>query len=396
MRRPKVAQLGVAVAVAVSLLALVSVWVSNNIYQLEPALLLMTSTTDAAAAALVGDDDDDTVEETLLAEQNDPPRAESRSSSDGSPAVFYNIFLPLENYQVAEKIVKEQSLQIPNGTSVYYGTIGHKDGNLTGRMHRLICGKRLKCKHLAYAEEGFEDVTLAPLYQFCRKNPHRRVVYIHNKGSLHSWGGKNNYWRRYLTDAALDCPLTDYCNLCGLQFYPMWNPFMPGNFWQAPCDYVSRLLEPKVYEETISNLAVSNFTFHLYQNQMRRRGDNLIGRGRFAFEMWIGSHPTVVPCDQSPVLPLEPWQTADPKVAREWQLAPRFEFDNPWRFIDLKGLENILANKTLRDTEFFLLPGLIHKWKLLYGSLPDESSWIWKWYPDGLEWKTFYYKERRG
>jgi hypothetical protein len=115
---------------------------------------------------------------------------------------------------------------------------------------------------------------------------------------------------------------------------------------------------------------------------------------------WLGSHPSIVPCDVSPYTALKRWQAdtlPDHDYASEfsWALAPRVPIghdDWEWRGYGLRTLNRTLGDGNFTRTpherfrEYFLLRGLIYKWKMLYGKVADENSWVWNWFPDGQRW----------
>jgi hypothetical protein len=146
-------------------------------------------------------------------------------------------------------------------------------------------------------ESAFEQVTLQRLHDFCHHitdNKSFRVVYLHNKGSLNDRDGQNQIWRRHMTAAVTsqDClePPDDACNVCGLQFWPQWSTFIPGNMWTAKCSYVKQLLPPNQFESHMQELAEQtrhrNETGQLTIRMFPANEDQL-GLGRFATEHWI-------------------------------------------------------------------------------------------------------------
>jgi hypothetical protein len=121
----------------------------------------------------------------------------------------------------------------------------------------------LKCVHMQHYDAGFEEVTLQEVHDYCSyqdpyepgptigyPNDHHTVVYIHSKGSFNAHGNLNSMWRPHLTNAVVqpECismtapgldrntanssrlttipgkGSTPSCNVCGLQFYPLWSP----------------------------------------------------------------------------------------------------------------------------------------------------------------------------
>jgi hypothetical protein len=121
----------------------------------------------------------------------------------------------------------------------------------------------LKCVHMKHYDAGFEEVTLQDVHDYCSyqdpyetgaaigyPNDRHTVIYIHSKGSFNAHGNLNSMWRPHLTNAvvqpeciSMTAPGLDRttanssrltslpgkdtnpsCNVCGLQFYPLWSP----------------------------------------------------------------------------------------------------------------------------------------------------------------------------
>jgi len=334
-------------------------------------------------------------------------------------AIFYNIYIPkkrdkdlnLGDEDNALRIIEEQLRQVyksyaaspgPNQTTtIFYNTIGKgpiidDDPNYMTDLCEMY---KLRCQHMAHYDRGFEEVTLQRLYDFCQSHPTYRVVYMHSKGSYHNFQSDiNERWRWHLTQAVLhkDCiqPPNETCNLCGLQYFPIPASFMPGNFFTSHCSYINKLLPPAVHAERLKGMykeAIDLQTRHglstqiIYPPELAREPE-FYGIGRFSSEHWVGSHPSVIPCDLSSSITLFYWRVSyrDVKVF-DWGMAPRKGVSGPW--MNAKGLKNVLPNETLRMRDYFLLPGRIFQWYYLYDETPSASSWIWDFYPDGKRWR---------
>jgi hypothetical protein len=369
------------------------------------------------------------------------PAASAKKLPNAPWTIFYNAYLPLENTTEASAIIEEQLQQINNShgatrpglapVKINLLTIGDPIG---AEKVRAYCSTEtnLDCEHLQHHEDGsFEDVTLSRLYDFCSNqetddnkldpstSPHDPiVVYLHSKGTYHP-SERNDHWRRYMTDAAMsqEClefqdqhgreiaPTTNIssthntqCNVCGFLFHPIWTPFFPGNIWSAKCSYIRKLMHPQVFKnqsESTADKAVAlmregRFTMNLLSPFLEVGG--YLGRERFADEHWVGSHPSLVPCDLAPRPYLMKW--VHPRLRNsfrapplEWSVAPRHGINEDWLF--LQGLQKkyrLVADPDWRHREFFLLPGALWKWITWYDKVPPASSYVWKWFPDGLEW----------
>jgi hypothetical protein len=170
------------------------------------------------------------------------------------------------------------------------------------------------------------------------------------------------------------------------------------------------------YEQKLRQLAIAakekyNFTSHIY-NPRQMDGDDFWGRGRYAAEHWIGSHPDIRPCDLSRTSDVAFWWQGDKllninsnvsinhasdhqeegEVAPsllDWQMAPRQTslLGHSWIHVrKLASIRETLESKELRIKEYVLLAGSIHRWLGLYNQTPAPSSWVWSFFPDGDEW----------
>lgn len=207
--------------------------------------------------------------------------------------VFYNVYVG-PNQSDAANIVNEQSSQLARrehrgdvAFNIMAVTIGGYLPDLLDRCQG--------CVRVASYTEGFEERTLQHLYAHCLASPTSRVMYIHNKGSFHNTR-INEVLRRFLmkgvlSDQCLHMP--DSCNTCSARFSPLPHPHTPGNMWVAKCDYIIRLIPPKEFNRSMHNLLMSATGVP----QLTPNSDSGMGAGRFAFEHWVHSAPTVVPCD---------------------------------------------------------------------------------------------------
>ena len=108
-------------------------------------------------------------------------------------------------------------------------------------------------------------------------------------------------------------------------------------------------------------------------------------------EHWVGSHPSLNPCDLCPKNSLEyciKRFSRGKNPAFEFSLAPRHSIYDDWfQRDDIMFREEVAFAKAARMRERFLLAGLLASWLVMYNDIPDESSWIWEWYPDGQDWR---------
>ena len=169
--------------------------------------------------------------------------------------------------------------------------------------------------------EGGEDVTLHSLWKHCQAaNPGHdaKVVYLHSKGSYHS-DESNDRLRRFLTEGALspECAnLPKYCDVCSSRMSPHPHPHTSGNMWLARCSYIAKLRDPFILRR--GELP-----------QIFNKDNGCKGFGRFFFEHWVYSHPSVKPCDLYPGKEYT-WayeNIPEQHFHKDLRKAPRFEFD---------------------------------------------------------------------
>lgn len=82
---------------------------------------------------------------------------------------------------------------------------------------------------------------------------------------------------------------------------------------------------------------------------------------------WVGSHPSLVPCDMS-----------DKGLDYWYQEGPKPESDFGWGMIPRPTQKSYLSNMVL---------GNLFKMYELYGEGPPDDSWLWRSFPDGQRWK---------
>jgi hypothetical protein len=94
---------------------------------------------------------------------------------------------------------------------------------------------------------------------------------------------------------------------------------------------------------------------------------HLYGTGRYASEQWVGSSPTLIPCDL----------TGD-KALDDWRLVDRTPHDLTW---------NMLPRPRQAPGQYLMLLGNLFKWFTLYNAAPSDDSYAWRVSPDGEKWK---------
>ena len=274
--------------------------------------------------------------------------------------IFYNLFVQSSNDAGRVlKIFDEQFRAInPNihDMNISINSIGH-------RMSYIP-----KQYTIAHHETGGEDMTLHSLWEYCQANNHTetKVVYLHSKGSFHP-DENNDMLRRFLTEGALsdECAhLPNECDVCSSRMSPLPHPHTSGNMWVARCSYINKLRDPYV----LKNGKLPNIF---------NTDNGCKGFGRYFFEHWVHSHPSVRPCDLYPGREYTWAYENIPNVNFEKQLreAPRFEFNvyvdlmlqNYWYCREdtneLKTLEGYLENRIWNYNQLYNI------------SVMEDTSW---------------------
>jgi hypothetical protein len=332
--------------------------------------------------------------------------------------VFYHVYSPFGRnvtHIIDEQLrtVNESHAATSRSQSllkVYFSLVG--DGShLPKSVVEDICQNysNLQCELVHRAQQGNENLTLNAMYQYCLDNPdqNQTVIYFHSKGSYHDTV-ENQYWRRHLLSAitSADCLENmrgsgSRCNVCGLQFFPVWAFFFPGNFFVSRCSYISKLLAPNTFAEGMQNVSKEMLQLKkegfFETNLFNPHKEGTLGLDRYAWEHWVGSHPSIRPCDLSPTANFRAWVkpfhlsniSATQHRNFKWSLAPRVDIWAPWYRIQTGKRTAVMADQDLRLREYFLLGGLLFKWNRLYPSSPvEEENWVYDWFPDGRQlWK---------
>ena len=300
--------------------------------------------------------------------------------------------------QVAESLKRLEDDTKQKNAVLYYNLIGKPfpPSKMQQFCHSLH--PRLQCKLIGFYNQASESVTLQSIHEFCSAKEDVRVTYIHSKGSYHHTEVNKN-WRRELTNAVLhpQClnPPDGACNVCGTSFFTRFAFMYPGNMWTAKCSYIKRLLSPKdggEYDVKKKESIVNFLKMRLYGTLDATLLDDRIdyfGLGRYRLEHWIGSHPSILPCeihrtdvDLGDMVSGKVNATSD----YEWGMGPRRE----WVVPEIEGADDHLkSDEAAAFKEYYLLAGNLLKWFTLYGSdgVPSIDSWIWKYFPAGNRWK---------
>lgn len=118
----------------------------------------------------------------------------------------------------------------------------------------------------------------------------------------------------------------------------------------------------------------------------------LMGGGRWAMEMWVGSHPSIHPCDLSTKPDIGYWLVKDRDTQMEfnYSLIPRIDRsmrDYVSHSEPKYDVTSVMDDEKHRYKDFNLLGGLLTRFRLMYAEMPSDTSWMWSLYPDGQAWK---------
>eukprot|EP00977_Amphora_coffeiformis_P013065 scaffold3342_cov174-Amphora_coffeaeformis.AAC.3 len=330
-------------------------------------------------------------------------------------AIFYHLYIPDNTTGRVNKaldILHEQIHQLgrsylTNQTDfpvvLYYNTVG----NLLPDLHSVIdnlCQEAgvASCQHLNHFRSAFEEVTHASMQTYCqRQSPtdyDAPLLYFHSKGAFQDHRGKQKQWRRNMLAAitGLQCTAAmtqstrhslHTCNVCGLQFLPIWQMIMAGNFFFTKCSHVQKLLDPVVYKQEMGRVTKPLGSLGFSMRAFAPACDAL-GASRWSPELWISSHPGVVPCDlghESADFLFYQVEAKLEGLAEKGKLkldfAPRHSFRAGWRRLQRRHLDPW--------SDYSLLPGVLYRHLELYQQLPPNSSWIWEWFPGGSLWRDY-------
>jgi hypothetical protein len=282
---------------------------------------------------------------TLSADILDQPQNEKKLQNI---PIFYNLYAA--NKSELERVYELAVDQLSNLQSHHNPIYVHSIGE-----HLHIPTTTL----LQHHTNASELVTLHSLWNYCQRHPNDKVIYLHSKGSFHP-SGENDQMRKLLTTGALsdECAnLPSTCNVCSYRFSPFPHPHTPGNMWLARCSYVRNLLEPSIFHSDMDAV----------EARLVFRPDvhgSCVGKGRFAAEHWVHSHPSVQPCDlynNSAFFWGYDGLTEYKKEDFQLMTAPRYNVDD-WP----------------TGCEYSDMAHRIKEYRLLYNATPDQDWWGWR------------------
>lgn len=264
--------------------------------------------------------------------------------------VFYNLFAAnkSEHDRVLNLTINQLSELQPHHRPVYVHSIGYPPSvsvpNTTLLQHH---------------PNASEIVTLQSIWEYCQIHSEERVIYLHSKGAYHP-SEENDQMRGLLTKGALSSACAtvspDICNVCSYRFAPFPHPHTPGNMFLAHCSYVKNLIEPKEFTNVMDAVETRLVT------KPETHG-SCVGKGRWAAEHWVHSHPSIKPCDlyNNSAFAwgydgLAEYQEGD----FDFAIAPRYHLDE-WP----------------SGCEFSDLTHRLKEYRFLYNMTPGEDWWGW-------------------
>jgi hypothetical protein len=290
----------------------------------------------------------------------------------------------------------------------------------------------ITCIALSRYPVPYEGETLQPLHRFCQEYPDSIVSYVqsdlppymkhHIADPSHRFNLLVHLSRATLSPECIEALRRkgegkSSCNTCGLIFYKLWTLFYPGNMFTASCTYVNDLLPPIRFEQQMEEYVkaallarvmgylrsgvFTGFTRRSLRDPYRADLLEVWGLDRFSVDFWLGSHPSLNPCDVSGdvAYSLSYWQglaiaaTDDGSDAflGNGHYGPVVEAPthagSPLHF-DQKRYNKALSDDSIRLREVSFLAGHLARWYHLYGSAPDLSSRLWTFFPDSEYWKN--------
>ncbi len=308
--------------------------------------------------------------------------------------IFYHIYVPPNDPEGANRsydILEEQMNQIfgEKSSGVYgrenvtfnYVTIGQA---FNETFVTNLCDKyELECTHVSHYDKGFEMLTQQIILDFCNQeeNDLHLVTYIHSKGALNP-SPEQIVVRGFLTSHAVSDQCihrlsNDQCNVCGGNFRSVWGPMFWGNMWSAQCNYVKNLISPNEIEEKY-DIAMQTRPEGIEMTLFK--GENFkyfsLAKGRYAAELFVSSHPGIIPCSMMQGSKLY------------WSEDPPGDFtSHVVGFVEMELLNKmIMGTSNAHLKEWYLLPGILWRYHVLYNELPPADSWVWRHYPDGIRW----------
>ena len=302
--------------------------------------------------------------------------------------MFYNLYVDaLINISRVSTIVRQQLSQLdPERHQLQIVSNGVAKNPRTLAIDDLPI---IKDAGFLHVPDGQENSTLQELWSYCSvqtTDPSEVVVSVHSTGYYHDHPAQG-LWRDYLQVGALseEClqmpPGT--CNTCGSRMSPLPFAHVPGNMWAARCSYISKLIEPKLFQNAMD--VVLGKRKKEPENCPAPGGlaDNCYGVGRFSNEHWVLSHPEAQPCD------------LDSKLKYAWGEPTVHQFLSLDLFMQNLNGDKLLHPAPRGDMSAYQhvdachscgldLSERVKEYKILYKQEPPSMWWGWKFFESKL------------
>jgi hypothetical protein len=149
------------------------------------------------------------------------------------------------------------------------------------------------------------------------------------------------------------------------------------SMWTAKCSYLHKLYPPHNYSAAMQAM-YDNTVFHPILRlskyaclQPNHTANNHLGLNRYSLERWPWSHPDLQPCD---VLPRAAQDTSSPPGFQSRQWTPKL------KRAPLSPPKGVGMQFGPYKFSYARLEGRLLEWQYIYGSIPQNNSWVWKWY----------------
>lgn len=337
--------------------------------------------------------------------------------SSPSTVIFFHISVPsfeetdaFENFKTSlEKqftiLGKSYVAEMSNMRVPVFYTLSLYSNAFAGNIVLNMCAKheKLQCICVDITERDLSGETMDQLYSFCRENVYSNVIYINNDsfgqlGSRFEQEKLKMQMTRAVTSEQCFQFSSYQCDTCGLLFHVLYSFFYPGNMFVAQCKYVFKLISPNVFEQKMEQFISMVLLERLRGMIISRLFPDEAKHFGLDFESiqhWVGSHPTIRPCDISGA-------TRD---ITTWSMKEQLPFSFPQHVFGFPGVpfdynedlfKEAIEEPSFRMREYHFLPGNILKWLFLYDMVPPQDSWIWKTFPDGSDWRKGFEKYGSG
>ncbi|GKY97073.1 hypothetical protein MPSEU_000665800 [Mayamaea pseudoterrestris] len=340
--------------------------------------------------------------EPLFASTNSSKLFAEVGKSPNTTYVFFDAFVPpnaskTEVHHEAEIFnqlimnLKRSARSTGRKSVLFYHAM--RNAALKQSLSNYGTASKLQCLSLSHDNNQYEGETMRQLSMFCQENPTQTVTYIHSQtlDDMHTSSlAKKRRLMRHVAMAAMHCtsmPL-EQCSACGLKFDAIPHPGFYGNMFSARCDYINQLLPPHIFVEKMESYVAEVLLQRLVKKLnagIQEAKTSSLGLGKHALSRWIGSHPSFEPCDMTDQA-LTFWTTKNHTSNNFLYAVSRLRGRrDSWKFDASVGTE-VMKDPSLRLREIHFLPGQLLLWQTLYNKLPDSSSGLYGWYPDGDKW----------